>query len=155
MLVFLLLLPVLIYIPPIQDFLKNVACNVASDATGMKISIDRFRLKFPLDIALDGVVVIESTGDTMVVAKEAIADLKLIPLFDLQIQPERLSLNHGMYRMMSADSSMLLKAQIESLSLRGENEVDLSHSIINLNKVELAGGNISLKMDVWKAKPQP
>lgn len=154
-LVFLLLLPVLIYIPPIQDFLKNVACNVASDATGMKISIDRFRLKFPLDIALDGVVVIESTGDTMVVAKEAIADLKLIPLFDLQIQPERLSLNHGMYRMMSADSSMLLKAQIESLSLRGENEVDLSHSIINLNKVELAGGNISLKMDVWKAKPQP
>ena len=49
LLVFLILLPLVVYIPPVQSLLKEIACSVASDATGMDISIDRFGLKFPLD----------------------------------------------------------------------------------------------------------
>ena len=39
------LIPVLLYIPPVQTFIKNIACNVVKDKTGMDIRIGKFRLK--------------------------------------------------------------------------------------------------------------
>ncbi|MDE6447604.1 MAG: hypothetical protein K2L35_04740, partial [Muribaculaceae bacterium] len=59
-----ILLPVLLYIPPIQTGVKNLATRIVREKTGMDIEIDRFRLKFPLDVSLQGVRVIEASGDT-------------------------------------------------------------------------------------------
>ena len=154
-LAFFLLMPILIYVPPIQNFLKDTACALVSDATGMQISIEKFRLSFPLDVSLRGVVVVEASGDTMVRAKEAIIDIKLKPLFDLDISPKTLKLKEGMYRMVSPDSSMVLKAEIESLTVGDASNVSLRNSIIDLDKAVIDGGLISLNMDVWKAKPKP
>ena len=154
-LAFLMLLPALIYVPPIQSFLKDTACALVSDATGMQISIEKFRLRFPLDVSLRGVVVVEASGDTMVRAQEAIVDLKLKPLFDLDISPKTLKLKEGMYRMVSPDSSMVLKAEIDELTVGDASKVSLKNSVIDLDKAVIDGGQISLNMDVWKAKPEP
>ena len=64
-----ILIPFLLYVPPIQTFVKNIACHQVEKTTGMKIGIDRFRLKWPVDVALDGVTIVEASGDTMVYAK--------------------------------------------------------------------------------------
>ena len=72
LLIVILLLPVLLYIPPVQTFVKNIACSEVKKATGMDIAIDRFRLKFPLDVSLQGVSVVEASGDTMVKAREVL-----------------------------------------------------------------------------------
>lgn len=154
-LVIMLLIPVLIYLPPVQSVLKTVACDIASDATGMHISIDRFRLKFPIDVALDGVVVIEASGDTMVRAKEAVVDVKLRPLLDLNLKLNSLILNEGMYRMVSADSSMILRAEIGHLAVEGNTGMNLKTSEINLSEARLRDGDVRLFMNVWKAKQEP
>ena len=152
---FFLMLPLLIYIPPVQSFLKDTACALASDATGMQISIEKFRLCFPLDISLRGVIVVESSGDTMVMAKETVVDLNLKPLLDLNISPKTLKLRDGMYRMISSDSSMIMKAEIELLTVGDAGNVSLKNNVIDLEKAVIDGGAISLTMDVWKAKSEP
>ncbi|MDE5975101.1 MAG: hypothetical protein K2G69_00985, partial [Muribaculaceae bacterium] len=104
-----LLIPVLLYVPPVQTFVKDIACNMVKKSTGMDIGIEKFRLKWPLDVSLQGVTVVEATGDTMVFAKEVVADVKLRPLLKLDVDINRLMLIDGGYRMVSPDSSMILK----------------------------------------------
>lgn len=45
----------------------------------MDVGIGAFRLSFPLDVHLKDVYVVEASGDTMVRAGEAVADVKLLP----------------------------------------------------------------------------
>jgi len=150
-----LLIPVLLYIPPVQTFVKNIACDFINKSTGMNVSIDRFLLRFPLDVELDGVTVIEASGDTMVSAKSAIADIKLRPLLSLDVRLNRLQLNDGFYRMVSPDSSMILKVKAGLLEVDDKSFANIRTSEINLNKAFLKDGDLSLYMNVWKQKPTP
>ncbi|MDE6236129.1 MAG: translocation/assembly module TamB [Muribaculaceae bacterium] len=150
-----LLIPVALYIPPVQTFVKNVACSYVKKSTGLDIEIDRFRLKFPLDVSLQGVKVIEATGDTMVVAREVIADVGLLPLFRLDVDVQKLSLLDGFYRMVSPDSSMIMKIRAGKLAVDPGSVVQIKQSNILLRKADLADGDVSLYMNVWKQQSTP
>lgn len=143
------------YVPPVQTFVKNIACNVVEKSTGMKIGIDRFRLKWPLDVALDGVTVVEATGDTMVYAKEVIADVKLAPLFKLDVDINELKLEEAGIRILSADSSMLLKLRAGLIEIDDKSSVDIKTMTIDVNKIRIKRADLSLDMDVWKKKETP
>lgn len=67
-----ILLCILIYIPPIQNFLVNTATRYASEATGMQISIGRISLSFPLDLVVNNTVIIDKQ-DTILNAKKLTA----------------------------------------------------------------------------------
>lgn len=148
-----IILPFLLYIPPVQTLVKNIACNVVEKSTGMKIGIDLFRIKWPLDVSLNGVTVIEETGDTMVYAKEVIADVKLLPLFKLNVDVKELELIDAGLRILSPDSSMLLKLKAHQISVDDQSSVDIKNMLIDLNKVVIKNGDLQLGMDVWKKKP--
>lgn len=150
-----LLIPVLLYIPPVQTLVKDIACDQVYKATGMKIAIDRFRLKWPLDVSLAGVSVVEASGDTMVYAKEVVADVKMAPLLNLDVRINRLDLIDGQYRMVSPDSSMILKIKAGLLTVDDRSSADIANMRILLNKAYLKDGDLSLFMDVWKQKPSP
>lgn len=150
-----LLIPVALYIPPVQTLVKNIACNVVEKSTGMKIGIERFRLKWPLDVALDGVSVVEASGDTMVYARSVIADVRLAPLFKLDVDINELKLEDAGIRIMSPDSSMLLKLKASLIDIDDKSSVDIKTMNIDVNKVLVKEGDLSLDMDVWKKKPTP
>ena len=150
-----LLLPVLIYVPPVQRLLVNVACKVVKNSTGMDASIGEFRLKFPLDVSLRDVVVLEASKDTMVRAGEVVADVKLLPLLKLDVQLNKLQLNDGYYRMVSKDSSMILSVNAGFLEVDDKSSANIGKSRILLNKVKLRDGALGLYMNVWKKKEEP
>ena len=150
-----LIIPILIYIPPVQTFVKDIASGIVYKSTGMKVNIGQFRLKWPLDVSLKNVNVIEATGDTMVYAKEVIADVKLAPLFKLDVDVNELKLVDAGFRMLSPDSSLLLKIKAGELVVDDKSSVDIKTMDIDLNKVRLSDGNLSLVMDVWKKKDTP
>ena len=52
-------LMVLLYIPPVQSLIRKQATAIASEATGMDISVDRIDLRFPLNLLVRGVQVIQ------------------------------------------------------------------------------------------------
>ncbi|MDE5846554.1 MAG: hypothetical protein K2H71_04320, partial [Muribaculaceae bacterium] len=150
-----LFIPVLLYLPPVQDFAVKTATEIVADKTGMKIGIDKLRLKFPVNLSLSGVSVIEASGDTMVMAREAIADVKLRPLLGLDIQIKRLRLRDGYYRMLSPDSSMLLTIKAGLLEVDEKSSMNLRSSTISINEAKLRDGDMFLSMDVWKQTPSP
>jgi hypothetical protein len=151
----LLALPWLIYLPPIQSWLKDIACDQIYDATGMRASIDLFRLRFPLDVELDGVTVLDVSGDTMVNARQAIVDVQVRPLLNLDVKVNKLHLIEGYYRMVSKDSSMILTMRAADLETNSRCSADISTGVISLDKVKLSGGDVKVYMDVWKQVPTP
>lgn len=153
-LVFILLLPVALYIPPVQTFVKNIACNTIYKSTGMKVEIGRFLLKFPVDLQLDKVVVLDEHADTMVRANQVVADVKMLPLLKLDLKINKLLLKEGYYRMVSPDSSMIMKVNAGLLTVDDKSEMSLAKMDINLNEATLKHGSIDLYMDVWKKKQQ-
>lgn len=155
LLIVVIMIPVLIYIPPVQRLLVRVATGVVADKTGMKIEVGQFRLKFPLDVSLRDVAVVEATGDTMVTARELIADVKLLPLIRLDARINRLDLVDAYYRMLSPDSSMLLTLRAGKLTVDDKSSADLRTNTIDLDEVLLKDGDISLSMDPAKQKPSP
>lgn len=154
-LVFILLIPVLLYLPPVQDLAVRVATDAVYNSTGMKIGIGRFRLKFPLDVSLADVYVLEASGDTMVRARELVADVRLLPLLNLDVKLNRLQLNDGYYRMMAPDSSMIVTVNAGMLEVDDHSSANISASEITLNRARLRDGRLSLYMDVRKQKPTP
>ena len=150
-----IIVPILLYIPPVQTFIKDIACNVVERSTGMKIGIDRFRLKWPIDVALDGVTIVEASGDTMVYAKEVIADVKMAPLFKLDVDINDLKLVEAGIRIMAPDSSMLLKLKANLIEIDDKSSVDIKTLNIDINKLLIEQADLSLNMDVWKKKPNP
>ena len=146
------IVPILLYIPPVQTLVKDIACNVVEKSTGMKIGIDRFRLKWPLDVALDGVSIVEATGDTMVYAKEVIADVKIAPLFKLDVDINELKLEEAGIRIMAPDSSMLLKLRANLIEIDDKSSVDIKTMTVDVNKLLIQNADLSLDMDVWAKK---
>lgn len=155
LLIVVLCIPVLIYIPPIQDALIAIARKEVKKATGMEIGIGKFRLSFPLNVHLEDVYVLTAPKDTMVRAGEAIADVKLLPLLHLDVEVNKLDLNNGFYRMVSPDSSMILAINAGHLTVDNKSSVSIAKSRILLNKVRLKDGNVGLYMNVWKKKTEP
>lgn len=150
-----LLIPVLLYIPPIQTLVKNIACSYIAKSTGMKVQIDRFRLGFPLNLSLDGVTVIEASGDTLAAVTNANVDVALMPLLSLDVKVKKLDLNQGYYRMVSPDSSMIMKIRAGKLTVDDKSNANIAKSEIHLGKAFLKDGNVSLYMNVWKQKSTP
>lgn len=148
-----LAIPVLLYVPPVQTFVKDLVCSSVRKSSGMDISIDRLRLKFPLRLTLDGVSVVEATGDTMARVKSAEIDVKLLPLLKMDAQVQKLRLIDGAYNMVSPDSSMILRIRAGELETDDKAAVDLRTMSINLNEARIADGNVQLYMDVWRQTP--
>lgn len=154
-LVVILLLPVLLYLPPVQDFAVSTVSGFVEKSTGMKIGIGRFRLAFPLDVSLKDVYVVEASGDTMARARQALVDVKLLPLLRLDVRLNSLRLDDGYYRMVSPDSSMILTVNAGLLEVDGKSSADIKTSEITLNKTRLRDGSLTLYMDVWKKENKP
>ena len=49
------IMAVLLYIPPVQNWIVRQVTSTASEKTGLDISVDNVRLAFPLDLSVNGV----------------------------------------------------------------------------------------------------
>ena len=58
-LVVLILVPALLYIPAVQDFVRKRAVGYASRALGMDLSVERLRLSFPLRLSVDNTLLVD------------------------------------------------------------------------------------------------
>lgn len=154
-LLFLIALPIIVYIPPVQTLMKNVACKVLREKTGMEVSIDKFRIRFPIDVSLTGVDVLTAPEDTMVSAKEVIADVKLLPLLKSDVQIKKLKLLDAYYKMVAEDTSMIMKINAGVLDVKPGASFNIKTMDLTLEDALLKNGNISLYMDVWKKQPNP
>ncbi len=141
----LIAIPILLYLPPVQDFAVKIASSQVEKATGMKIGIERLRLKFPLRLTVDGASVIQADGDTMLTSSELSVDVKLMPLLKGQIEVGGANLVNAFYQLGNSDSIMWLRANIDKADIAGT-DIDLKRGLINLTNADIDGINVSLRM---------
>lgn len=75
-----IILCILIYLPPIQNFLVDKAAVYASEATGMNISVGRISLSFPLNLVVTDVDAASPHNDTLLSVRRLQVNVQLLPL---------------------------------------------------------------------------
>ena len=96
-----LLLTVLIYLPPVQNWAVKKVAAIASEKTGMEISVGHVSLAFPLDLQLDDFKAIKQNDslpqvrDTIADVHRLVADVRLLPLFRSRVVIDELSFHQA------------------------------------------------------------
>ena len=144
-----LLVSVLLYIPGFQNFAVRKATAYASEATGMKIGINRIRLSFPLNLSVRGIEVLAAdnvpggSADTILTLKNLKVSIHALPLLKKQVLVEAVKVEG-----MKANTGKL----IEGMEIKGDlgyfyahaDRIHLADEQATLNRLELSDTAITL-----------
>ena len=87
------LLCVLLYLPPVQNFVVDKVTAVASESTGLDISIGRITLSFPLDLKVKGIQAVNpEKGDTLLTLDQMEVSIQMLPLLRKEIEVDGVAL---------------------------------------------------------------
>lgn len=145
------ILCILIYIPPIQNFLVQQATRYASEATGMNISIQRISLSFPLDLVVHNTLAV-SKQDTVLQARQLTVKVQLLPLFKKQIEVDGLELKEATVNTSNLIDGMQLKGDLGKLFISSHG-VALSPETALINQLLLEDTHVTLCMNDTTAAP--
>ena len=132
------ILSLLLYFPPFQNWAVTKAAAVASEKTGMKISVGHVRLAFPLDLSLEDVRAFEPNDsikgktDTVALVSRAVADVQLWPLFHKQVMVDELSLRDMQVNTTHFISDVRISGKVGELKVRAHG-IDLSKEHVRVN----------------------
>ena len=141
------LLAIALYLPPVQQWAVKQVTAYASKQTGMQISVDRVRLRFPLDLGVEGIKVIKR-NESMPQVKDTVADIKTLvvnvqlrPLFHKQVMVDELS-----FRQMKLNTSTFIheariEGDIEEMKVKSHG-IDLTKETVRVNDALLDGARL-------------
>lgn len=135
-----LLLAILLYIPPVQNFAVHQVANYLSGNLGMDVRIDKVRLAFPLDLAVHHMTAVEK-GDTLLNADRLRLNVKLMPLFEGRADVDGFELYGLVIDTKSYISDTRIKGHAGQLTAAAHG-VDWEKEIVNLDHARLHDADI-------------
>ena len=140
------LLAVLLYVPPVQNWAVKQVARVASEKTGMDISVERVRLEFPLRLGMEGVKVLKSDSlslhrDTVAMVTKAVVDVQLKPLFSNRVEVDELDLQGVTFNTSDFVADAWVKGTVGRLSLQSHG-IDLKGETLRLDDALLSDANV-------------
>ena len=139
-----LLLTLLLYIPPIQNWAVKKLAAYASEQTGMQITIQHVDIGFPLDIGADGVLVIQE-GDTIADIQRLVADVKIWPLLQSKVELSSLELNHTKINTRQFIEDMGVKGRFDQLAFESR-YIDLDAEIFQMNNARMKNADLTIML---------
>ena len=91
------ILMILLYIPPVQNLLRREVTAYASKATGMQIQVERIDLRFPLNLLVRGVEVIQQP-DTLLSLESLNVRVQAWPLVKGKVEVDEVTLSQVAFR---------------------------------------------------------
>ena len=149
-LLFLLIL-VLLYIPPIQNWVAQKVVAYASEETGMDISVGHVSLKFPLDLSIEDFKMIKANDsipnlrDTIADVGELVASVQLKPLFKGQVEVDELSFRNTKLNTNGFIPSVRVKGRFDRLNVESHG-IDLKTDMLRVNTAALDGAIIDVAL---------
>ncbi|MCM1337813.1 MAG: translocation/assembly module TamB [Candidatus Amulumruptor caecigallinarius] len=140
-----LVVAVLLYVPPVQRAVVNLACSMVSKSTGMEISVGSIHLKFPLRLDVERVKVLYAGGDTMALAGRADVQVALKPLLKGEIALSGFDADSVFYQMGTRDSAMWLRADVTRAAIDA-GELNFGKGVIDVGTAEVSGARVILAM---------
>lgn len=141
-LIVLLSVPALLYIPPVQDFVRDKAVVYTSRALGMELSVGRIRLSFPLRLSVENTLLVDR-ADTLVDCGRASLDVALWPLVRKKVVVRSFGLEKLAAHYKDTRSGMDMRVAVGRLSL--DAKADLSEKTVGISRLALSDGDISLE----------
>ena len=141
-----ILLSLLLYFPPVQDMARKKAIAYAEKTTGTRIQIDKIRLSFPLNLAVQNVLIVNPPADTLLSLQSLQVRIKLLPLLKMQVVADAVDLRGGQINSGKFLKDMLVKGSVGHLHAKA-NHIDLSKKRAILNSFDLSDSHLFLRID--------
>ena len=137
-----LALPLLIYVPPIQNWLVQQVASIASEQTGYDITIKHVDLDFPLDLGVDGITVAQQ-GDTIADIRRAVVGVGILPLLEGDVSIDNLELQGSHINTLDLISDVQVKGFWELFAL-SPSKIQLNNSHVKLGDALLSDADITV-----------
>lgn len=147
-----IILMVLLYIPPVQNLLRREVTAYASKATGMQIQVERIDLRFPLNLLIRGVEVIQQP-DTLLSLESLNVRVQAWPLIKGKVEVDGITLNQVAVNSANLLEGMRIKGVLGHFFLQSHG-VDLSNETAIIDKAELSDTHVQLLMNDTTTTPK-
>ena len=143
---------VLLYIPPVQNLLRREVTAYASEATGMQIQVERIDLRFPLNLLVRGVEVIQQP-DTLLSLESLNVRVQAWQLIKGKVEVDEGTLTQVAVNSAGLIEGMKIKGVLGRFFLQSHG-VDLSNEIAIINQVDLSDTHVQLVMNDTTTAPK-
>ena len=143
---------VLLYIPPVQNLLRREVTAYASKATGMQIQVERIDLRFPLNLLVRGVEVIQQP-DTLLSLESLNVRVQAWPLLKGKVEVDEVTLSQVAVNSANLIEGMQIKGVLGRFFLQSHGG-DLSNETAVVNRTELSDTHIQLLMTDTTTTPK-
>ena len=135
---------ILLYIPPIQNFIVGKATQYATEATGMDIQIRRISLSFPLNLVVHDTKVTEKS-DTILDVSKLTVKVQLLPLLRKQVEIDGIKIEKANVNTLNLIEGMQLKGELGELFLNSHG-IQLTPETAILNSLSLKDTRLALTL---------
>jgi hypothetical protein len=145
---------VLLYLPPVQNWAVDKVTAIASEKTGMDISIDRINLSFPIDLSIDHFRVNKSQqptadgqqlNDTIADVERMVVDVQLWPLFSSKVVINELEVTNTQFNTLDMVAAAQVKGRFSRLFMASKG-IDLDKQTVDLNGSRLEEAYLDIQM---------
>ena len=139
-----LLIPALLYIPAVQDFIRGKAVGYASEALGMELSVGRIRLAFPLRLTVEETLLVDR-ADTLVDCGKLSVDVALWPLIRKEVVVRSFELDRVAAHYRDSTGGLDMRIAAGQLAFE-EARADLRAQTAGIARIALSDGDIFLDL---------
>lgn len=149
--ILIVLLAVSLYLPPVQNWAVDKVAEYASEETGYDIKVGHVCLVWPLDLGVDEVYVtkpndsLSNKRDTIIGIEHLIADVKLRPLFDGDVQIDEFNLQGVKLNTIDFIPQAIVRGSLKELTLQSHS-IHLIKEIAHLDDVFFANANLDIAL---------
>ena len=147
-----LLLSILLYIPPIQDFAIREAAKFAANSTGMQFNIKKIRLSFPLDLTVKDVEILKTPTDTILDLESLTLRIQALPLLKKQVLIEGIDIRKALFNTDDLIDGVQVKGVLGNAYTHAD-KINLSDETARLNILRLANSTITVLINDTTSTP--
>ena len=146
-----IILAALLYVPPIQNWVAQKVVSIASEKTGMEISVGHVNLEFPLDLGIDDFRMLHPNDsvadvtDTIADVRKLVVNVRLLPLLRKKVVIEELSFRQAKINTNGFISDLRIKGQFQELWLASKG-IDLGKETVLVNGARLSDAQLDINL---------
>ena len=146
-----LILAALLYFPPVQNWAVKKVAAIASEKTGMEITVGHVNLEWPFDLGIDDFRMLHpndslpNVTDTIADIGHLTADIQLWPLLEKRVVIDELSMREAKLNTNGFISDLRIKGWMKELWLSSKG-IDLDKETVEVNGARLVKADLDIQL---------
>ena len=145
------ILAALLYLPPVQNWAVKKVAAIASEKTGMEITVGHVNLEWPFDLGIDDFRMLhpndslKNVTDTIADIGHLTANIQLRPLLNKHVVIDELSMREAKLNTNGFISDLRIKGQMKELWLSSKG-IDLDKETVEVNGARLVKADLDIQL---------